>query len=113
MSDCDIEFLLREWAKWSRGGLGGHAAKSSIWGKSSAVAPDISDDMALCIDAAVVVLGVDYPMLRHVLELAYLRGLGGIEIGVRLRVNRHKAERYLAEARGFISGRLSNYSKAA
>lgn len=113
MSDCDIEFLLREWAKWSRGGLGGCAASSSIWGGGSGVAPDISDDQALRLDSAIVALGVNHPVLRDVIEMAYLRGWGVFDISVRMHVGRHKVDKYLSEAKGFISGFITVSSKAA
>lgn len=109
----DVHSLLCEWAKWSRSGVG-LVARSSAWVTDSrGAAPNISDDMALRVDAAVIALGVANAELRHVIELSYVRRLGVIEIGLKLGFARHKIDKMLAESCGFISGRLSLLDSAA
>src|SRR5688572_717703 len=98
----DVHLLLTEWAKWSRSGVG-LVARSSAWVTDSrGPAPNISDDMALRVDAAVIALGVVNSDLRHVIELSYVRRLGVIEIGLKMGFGRRKIDSMLAEACGFI-----------
>lgn len=109
----DVHSLLCEWAKWSRSGIG-LVARSSAWVTDSrGPAPNITDDMALRVDAAVIALGVFSADLRHVIELSYVRRLGVIEIGLKLGFARHKVDKMLSEGCGFISGRLSLMEDAA
>lgn len=109
----DVHSLLCEWAKWSRSGVG-LGARSSAWVTDvRGSAPNISDEMALRVDAAVIALGAFNADLRHVLELSYVRRLGVIEIGIKLGCARHKVDKMLAESCGFISGRLSLLQDAA
>ncbi len=109
----DVHSLLCEWAKWSRSGVG-LVARSSAWVTDSrGPAPNISDDMALRVDAAVIALGVFSADLRHVIELSYVRRLGVIEIGLKMGLGRRKIDSMLAEGCGFISGRLSTLCDAA
>lgn len=109
MAKSDVEFLLEQWGAWSRGGLGGLSGASSGGGR----APDISDEMALRVDGAVIACGVDRPVLRHVIELYYQKGRNVTEIQLFLRVGRVSVEKYLLEAKGFIAGRLSMIREAA
>lgn len=113
MTDLNIDYLLVEWGKWSRGGIGGQAS-ANIWvGSRTGFAPDISDDMALRVDAAVVACGVEKAVLRHVLQMYYQNGLGVVDIQVKLRVGRTTVEKYLVEAKGFVTGHLSAFRNAA
>lgn len=115
MPGNDIDSILREWAKWSRGGFGALGASASSWvvDVRKGAAPNISDDMALQVDAAVIALGEHDKNLRYAIELSYVRQLGVIEIGLKLGFARHKIDKMLAEGCGFISGRLSVFSEAA
>ncbi len=109
----DVHSLLCEWAKWSRSGVG-LGARSSAWVTDTrGAAPNITDDMALRVDAAVIALGVFSAELRHVIELSYVRKLGVIEIGLKIGCGRRKVDSMLAESCGFISGRLSILEDAA
>ncbi len=111
----NIDSILTEWGKWSRGGFGGSAARSSVWVTDDrrGSAPNISDDLALRVDGSVVALGQLDKNLRYVIELSYVRRLGVIEIGLKLGCGRRKVDSMLAEACGFISGRLSLLLDAA
>ena len=115
MPGNDIDSTLREWAKWSRGGFGALGASASSWvvDVRKGVVPNITDDMALQVDAAVIALGEHDKNLRYVIELSYVRRLGVIEIGLKLNCSRSKVDKFIAEGCGFISGRLSVFSEAA
>lgn len=104
----DIDSVMTEWGKWSRGGLGALNVSSR-----NGFAPDISDELALKVDAAVVACGIVKPVLRHVLELYYQKGRGVVEIQLQLRVGRVTVEKYLVEGKGFVSGHLSAVKAAA
>lgn len=104
----DIESILTEWGKWSRGGVGGLAIC-----RRTGFIPNISDEMALRVDSAVVACGAVKPVLRHVLELYYQKERGVIEIQLFLRVGRVTVEKYLVEAKGFVAGHLSAVKDAA
>lgn len=112
MSDA-VHLLLCEWGKWSKGGMGGLRARSSVWIGNSSEVIDISDEMALRVDGAVVALGVDDPVLRDVLELTYRQGFGVIEIGLKMRVGRYTVDKYLCDGRAFVRGYLNALSNAA
>lgn len=109
MAKSDVEFLLEQWGAWSRGGLGGLSGPYVGGGR----APNISDEMALRIDCAVIACGVQRPVLRHVIELYYQKGRNVTEIQLFLRVGRVSVEKYLIEARAFVAGRLSVFRDAA
>ena len=115
MAEGNIDSILREWAKWSRGGFGALGASASSWvvDTRKGAAPNISDELALQVDAAVIALGEHDKNLRYVIELSFVRQLGVIEIGLRLGFARHKIDKMLAESCGFISGRLSLVKVAA
>lgn len=115
MPVSDIDSILREWGKWSRGGMGSLGSGASTWvvDVRKGGVPNISDELALQVDSAVIALGNHDNNLRYVIELSYVRQMGVIEIGLRLGYARHKIDKFIAEGCGFISGRLSVVSAAA
>lgn len=115
MPENNIDSILREWAKWSGGGFGVLGASASSWvvDTRKGAAPNISDDLALQVDAAVIALGEHDKNLRYAIELSYVRQLGVIEIGLKMGCSRSKIDKFLAEGCGFISGRLSLLKSAA
>lgn len=110
MRDSDIESILVEWGRWSRGGCGGRVQQVV---SDFVSPPDISDELALRVERAVVAAGEKNPTLRHVLVEHYQRGTGLIDLAWSMKVGRHKLDKILAEAIGFVGGFLSNISKAA
>ena len=108
MGKSSVVYLLEQWGRWSRGGLGGMSCAVGSGG-----VPDISDEMALRVDGAVIACGIEKPVLRHVLELYYRKGNNVIEIQLYLRVGRVTVEKYLLEGRAFVAGRLSVDAEAA
>lgn len=111
----NIDSILTEWGKWSRGGFGSLGACTSAWAANERAGslPNISDDIALEVDRAVIALGEQDRVIRHVIELSYVRRLSVIEIGLRVGYSRNKVDKLIAEGAGFIGGRLSMFSRAA
>lgn len=110
MSNLDIESILIEWGKWSRGGMGGRVQQVIT---EFALPPNISDELALRVDQAVIAAGVKDYLLRHVLVEHYQKDIGLVDLAMQMRVGRHKLDKVLSEAIGFVSGYLSNLSLAA
>lgn len=113
MSDLNIDYLLCEWGKWSRGGYGGQAS-CGLWNNSrKGFAPDISDEIALRIDRAIVACGVDRPDLRYLLQAHYQKGVGLVELQIELRASRTIVDKRMAEAKGYVAGYLDGGLKDA
>jgi hypothetical protein len=110
MVALDVEFVLTEWGKWSRGGGGGGLQQVIT---VFCLPPQISDELALRVEAAVIAAGVKNYPLRHVLIEHYQKGVGLVDLAEQMSVGRHKLDKVLSEAIGFVSGYLSNFSKAA
>lgn len=110
MCEIDTEAVLVEWGKWSRGGLSGRVQQVI---SEFVTPPNISDELALRVDEAVIAAGVKSYPLRHVLIEHYQKNIGLVELAMDMRIGRHKLDKVLSEAIGFVGGYLSNFSKAA
>lgn len=110
MSDSEIEKVLVEWGRWSRGGCGGRVQQVIV---EFGGVPNISDEMALRVEQAVIAAGSKNNRLQHVLVEHFQKDTGLIDLAWSMRIGRHKLDKILAEAIGFVGGYLSNFKKAA
>lgn len=114
------EALLTEWGKWSRGGLGELGATSAMALAMRLVEPSgnrvngsISDERALCVEAAVRRLRNFDDQQAEAIKLYFIRGLGEVEMSMRLGISLVRGQKLLARAIGWLDCDLNNYSKAA
>lgn len=97
---------LRQWGLWARGdGTGCLDLKRR---GDDCEAFDITDERARVIDSAVGAVLVQSPHLGAVLKLAYVRGLGILQIAAKLRVSRNTASAYLARGESDVDALLFN-----
>lgn len=114
------EALLTEWGKWSRSGLGELGATSAMAVAMRLVEPagnrlnaSISDESALRVEAAVRRLRDFDDQQSEAIKLYFVRGLGEVEMSMRLGISLVRGQKLLARAIGWLDCDLNNFSNAA
>jgi len=97
----NVEYLLNEWGKWSRTGLG-----LTLNSPGKFVYVDIDDELALQIDMAVASLGHSAPMTQKVIMMHYRSQLTYRAIASNLRIGETKSRQLLLSGTAWLDGHL-------
>lgn len=110
LSMQDVDNLLKQWAAWSRVGVG---VRLGLSVPSEYEAVTIGDSCALIVDGIVGGLQLAEPGVGRVLVAYYRRRKSIVEIAEDERINRKTASGMLVSARAYVAGAMNNLAKAA